>query len=91
MARWRRGNKAGFTLLRNAMSTHVARLLKEERERQGVSLNALAQLSGLSRQTISYIEQEVQSPSLDTLLRLTMALQVELADVLKNAKKSAAE
>lgn len=77
--------------LRNAMSTHVARLLKEERERQGVSLNALAQLSGLSRQTISYIEQEVQSPSLDTLLRLTMALQVELADVLKNAKKSAAE
>ena len=73
------------------MSTHVARLLKEERERQGVSLNALAQLSGLSRQTISYIEQEVQSPSLDTLLRLTMALQVELADVLKNAKKSAAE
>lgn len=67
----------------------MARLLKEEREKQGVSLNALAQLSGLSRQTISYVEQEVQSPSLDTLLRLTLALKVELADLIKHAKKAA--
>jgi XRE family transcriptional regulator, regulator of sulfur utilization len=75
--------------LRNAISAHVARLLKEEREKQGVSLNALAQLSGLSRQTISYVEQEVQSPSLDTLLRVTMALEVELGEVLRNAEKKA--
>ena len=74
--------------LRNAISSQVARLLKEEREERGISLNALAQKSGLSRQTISYVEQEVQSPSLDTLLRLTLALDVDLADIIKRAKAS---
>jgi transcriptional regulator with XRE-family HTH domain len=75
--------------LRNAISSHVARLLKVEREKAGISLNALAQKSGLSRQTVSYVEQEAQSPSLDTLLRLTLALEIELADVIKRATKAA--
>ncbi len=75
--------------LRNEISAHVARLLKEEREKRVISLNALAQKSGLSRQTVSYIEQEVQSPSLDTLLRLTLALDVDLAEILKRARKAA--
>ena len=75
--------------LRDAISSHVARLLKEEREKRGISLNALAQKSGLSRQTVSYVEQEVQSPSLDTLLRLTLALEVDLGDLIKGANKAA--
>lgn len=75
--------------LRNAISFHVARLLKEEREERGLSLNILAQKAGLSRQAVSYIEQQVQSPSLDTLLRLTLALDVELAEIIKRAKRAA--
>lgn len=75
--------------LRNAISSHVARLLKVQREEAGISLNVLAQKSGLSRQTISYVEQEAQSPSLDTLLRLTLALEVDLADIIRRAKKAA--
>jgi transcriptional regulator with XRE-family HTH domain len=75
--------------LRNEISAHVARLLKEEREKRAISLNVLAQKSGLSRQTVSYVEQEAQSPSLDTLLRLTLALDVELADLIKRAKQAA--
>ncbi len=74
---------------RNAISFHVARLLKEEREARGLSLNVLAQKAGLSRQAVSYIEQQVQSPSLDTLLRLTLALDVDLAEIIKRAKKAA--
>ena len=75
--------------LRHAISSHVARLLKEEREKRGFSLNVLAQKSGLSRQTVSYVEQEVQSPSLDTLLRLTLALDSDLAELIKRSKKAA--
>ena len=77
--------------LLNAISFQVARLLKEEREERGLSLNVLAQKAGLSRLAVSYIEQRVQSPSLDTLQRLTLALDVELSEIIKRAKKAAAK
>jgi predicted transcriptional regulator len=57
--------------LSDAISSYVACVLKEEREKRDLSLKMLAKKSGISRQTISYVEQEVQSPSLDTLLRIT--------------------
>lgn len=69
-----------------ALSSQVARLLKEEREKRGLSLNSLAQDAGLSRQTISYVEQEVQNPTLDTLLRITSVLGVKLEDLLAQAR-----
>lgn len=72
-----------------AISSQVARLLKEERERRGLSLNELAQKAGLSRQTVSYVEQEVQNPTLDTLLRITFGLGVELEKVIARARKRA--
>ena len=75
----------------DAISSHVAAVLKEEREKRNFSLKALAKKSGISRQTISYIEQEVQSPSLDTLLRITSALGVELAKIIARAQKRASK
>ena len=69
------------------ISSNVARLLKQEREARGISLNLLAEKAGLSRQTISYVEQEIQSPTLDTLLRITTALEVNLDDILAEARK----
>jgi DNA-binding XRE family transcriptional regulator len=75
--------------LREAISSHVARLLKEERQRQKVSLNGLAQKAGLARQTIAFIEREVQSPSFDTLLRITFALNLELEEIIALARKRA--
>jgi transcriptional regulator with XRE-family HTH domain len=77
--------------LRDAVSSHVARLLKEERERQKLSLKGLARKAGLARQTITFIEQEVQSPSLDTLLRITSALSVDLAKIIGRAQKRASK
>jgi transcriptional regulator with XRE-family HTH domain len=76
-------------LWRDAIGSQVARLLKEAREKRELSLNVLAQKSGLSRQTISYIEQEAQSPTLDTLLRITSALEVDLAEIISRASKAA--
>jgi transcriptional regulator with XRE-family HTH domain len=70
----------------NAIGSHIVLLLKEERERQKLSLNRLSQKSGLSRQTISYVESEVQSPSLDTLLRIALALEVDLGKIISRAQ-----
>ena len=72
----------------DAVSSQVAVLLKEEREKRGISLNVLAQKAGLSRQTISYVEQQVQNPTLDTLLRLSFAMEIELADLIKRASQT---
>ena len=38
---------------------------------------------------VSYIEQEKRNPSLDTLLRLTRALQVNLDDLIRRARRAA--
>ena len=75
--------------LSDAISSHVACVLKEEREKRDLSLKTLAKKSGISRQAISYVEQEVQSPSLDTLLRITSALGVDLAKIIARAQKRA--
>jgi DNA-binding XRE family transcriptional regulator len=77
--------------LTNAISSRVAFILKAERERRELSLQVLARKSGISRQTISYIEQEVQSPSLDTLLRITLALEVDLAKIIARAQRFVAK
>ena len=73
----------------DAISSQVACILKEEREKRDLSLKVLAKRSGISRQAISYVEQEVQSPSLDTLLRITSALGVDLAKIIARAQKRA--
>ena len=77
--------------LTDAISSHVACVLKEEREKRDLSLKMLAKKSGISRQTISYVEQEVQSPSLDTLLRITSALGADLAKIIARAQKRASK
>jgi transcriptional regulator with XRE-family HTH domain len=75
--------------LREAVSRHFARLLKEEREKQKVSLQALARKAGLARQTITFIETEAQSPTLDTMFRITSALDVDLAKLIGRARRRA--
>jgi transcriptional regulator with XRE-family HTH domain len=75
--------------LLEAISSEVARLLKEERQKRGLSLNVLAQRAGLSRQTVSYVEQEVQNPTLDTLLRITSVLEADLEKIIAQARKRA--
>ena len=72
----------------DVVSSQVARLLREERIKRSLSLNELAAKAGLSRQMVSYIEQEKRNPSLDTLLRLTRALQINLDDLIRRARRS---
>lgn len=67
--------------------SEIARLLKEERVSKGFSLNALAEKAGLSRQTVTFVEQEERNPTLETLLRITLALEINLDEIIVRARK----
>ena len=71
------------------ISLQVVRLLKKERIRRGISMNRLAQRSGLSQSMVSLLEREMRTPTLDTLLRIAAALDVDLSKLLKQASKDA--
>lgn len=75
--------------MRQAVCSQVARILKEEREKQKLSLTALAAQCGLSHQMVSFVEREMRNPTLDTLLRITGALGVSLPNVMKRAIQAA--
>jgi transcriptional regulator with XRE-family HTH domain len=74
---------------RELMCSEIAHLLKEKRFRNKLSLNLLSAKAGLSRQTVSFIEQEQRTPTIDTLLRLTSVFEIDLEDLIKQARKQA--
>ncbi|MFZ5964377.1 helix-turn-helix domain-containing protein [Thalassococcus sp. BH17M4-6] len=63
--------------------------LKEARRAQGLSLDAVAKLSGVSRSMVSQIERGSSSPTIATLWNLTRALQVDFAGLLDGAQAAA--
>lgn len=67
------------------VKAEVARLLSKERVRRGISMNRLAEKSGLSQAFVSSFETTPWNPTLDSLLRIARALDVNLGDVLKQA------
>jgi transcriptional regulator with XRE-family HTH domain len=73
--------------IRESICTTVVRLLREERERRGFSMNVVAQRSGLSQSMISLVEHDLRNPTLDTLLRISEALNMDLHMILEKATK----
>ena len=67
------------------VALEVVRLLRKERIRREISLNRLAENAGLSRSMVSYVERGIRNPTLDTLLRIAIALDVDLWRLLKQA------
>lgn len=65
----------------------VAQILKEERNKKKISMANLAKDSGLSQPYISYIERGLRIPTLDTLLRIAQALDLDLAKTIAKAIK----
>ena len=63
----------------------VTLLLREKRIRSGLSIYRLAKESGVSQQMIGYVERGMRNPTLDTLLRIAIALDVDLWRVLKRS------
>lgn len=69
----------------DAILSQLPARLKEARRDQGLSLDAVAKLSGVSRSMVSQIERGESSPTIATLLNLTRALQVDFAGLLGEA------
>jgi transcriptional regulator with XRE-family HTH domain len=75
--------------MRDAIASHVARILREEREKRGLSMTVLAQRAGLSQSMISFVEREIRNPSLETLLRIAEVFELNLGEIIKRAYKAA--
>ena len=54
---------------------------------RGFSKYFVAQESGLSPQMIAYVERGIRNPTLETVLRMCQAMDVDLADLVKRARK----
>ena len=60
--------------------------LKEARKAQGLSLDAISNLSGVSRSMVSQIERGESSPTIATLWNLTRALNVDFAGLMDQGR-----
>jgi transcriptional regulator with XRE-family HTH domain len=68
---------------RSDITDRLAANLRDARRAQGLSLDAVAKLSGVSRSMVSQIERGESSPTVATLWNLTQALQVDFAGLLE--------
>lgn len=62
----------------HALGTHIRRL----REQRGLSLEALAEASGISRRGLTYLEHGRRDPRYTTLLSVAAGLDVPVTDLI---------
>ena len=74
-----------------ALCVQVIKLLREERERRGISKYTLSAECGLAQQTISYMERGLRQPSFETILRIADGMGVDLEDVIRKARVTVAK
>jgi len=74
---------------REDISTNVAQLLKKERLRRELSMTVVAAAAGLHVSHISLVERGRRKPTLDALLRIAEALQIDFWPILKEATEKA--
>jgi transcriptional regulator with XRE-family HTH domain len=68
----------------SASNSKIADNLKRLRDKKGYSLEKVARLSDLSLNTIVKIENGVnQNPTIETLLKIAKALEIEIDDLIK--------
>ncbi len=65
----------------------VVRALRDERQRQGLSMERLAAKAGLSKGMVSLVERELRNPTLDTVLRISRALEVDVGTLIRRVGK----
>ena len=74
-----------------ALCVKAIALLQKERERRKLSKYFVAQESGLSPQMIAYVEKGDRNPTLETVLRMAEALNVDFEDIIKRARRELAK
>lgn len=73
---------------REEIIARLTELIQAERLRQRLSLNEVATRSGLSHTMVMRVEKRERLPTIDTLLRIADALEIDLSAVLKKAIES---
>jgi len=76
---------------RSEIHDRLATRLRDARRARGLSLDAVAKLSGVSRSMVSQIERGESSPTVATLWNLTQALQVDFAGLLEGRPRPGIE
>ena len=76
---------------RTDIHDRLATSLRDARKARGLSLDAVAKLSGVSRSMVSQIERAESSPTVATLWNLTQALQVDFAGLLEGRAEAGIE
>lgn len=76
---------------RSDIHDRLAASLRAARKARGLSLDAAAKLSGVSRSMVSQIERGESSPTVATLWNLTQALQVDFAGLLEGRPRPGVE
>ena len=61
----------------------IASSLRRERGRAGLSLTEVARRAGIAKSTLSQLESGTGNPSVETLWALSVALEIQFADLLE--------
>lgn len=74
---------------RDAIIDRLVELIQKERLRQKLSLKEVASRSGLDHTMVMRVEKRERLPTIDTLLRISEALDIRLSKLLASAERSA--
>ena len=74
---------------REVVIARLAASLEAARRGQGLSLNEVATRSGLSHTMVMRVEKRDRLPTIDTLLRIADALEIDLWKLIRDATKDA--
>lgn len=64
----------------------LSRRLAQERELRGISKKRLAALAKIDRTTVAFIEDPEKNPTIQNLLRYTLALGIDLGELLSECR-----
>lgn len=73
-----------ITCMKDVRNKILARNIKAERYRKGITQAELAEKIDVSESTISLIERGVQTPSIFLVYDIARFLQIDINDLLKN-------
>ena len=76
-------DNSDIILFRGGLMMKMGEKIKNLRKQKNISLRELAQITGLSKTTLSDLEKDAKNPSLETLEKIAVAFEMTPAELLK--------
>jgi XRE family transcriptional regulator, regulator of sulfur utilization len=86
--RWMASASSHTLFEMTTIAAKFGRVLRAERERRGLSQEALAELADLNRSFLGDVERGTAQPSIETLQKLADALGESLSNLIKECEKN---